>query len=174
MRKIEVADYNPLWPELFNSEHALLHSKLEGTAIGIHHIGSTAVPGLAAKPVIDILIEVTSLDNLDALNKVMESIGYEPRGENGISGRRYFLKGGDERTHHIHAFTAGDTNITRHLLFRDYLRSNKTIANEYAELKKRLAEKYNNDRQKYCDGKDCFVKRHEILALKKVKYPIFF
>ena len=167
MRKIKVVDYNPLWSELFDIECAVLQNKLDNVAIAIHHIGSTSVPGLAAKPVIDILIEATSLDDLDALNEVMEDIGYEPRGENGIAGRRYFLKGGDERTHHIHAFAAGDSNITRHLSFQDYLRANKTIANEYAELKMRLAEKCNHDSKKYCDGKDRFVKTHETLALQK-------
>lgn len=165
MRKIEIVDYNPLWSDLFNIECAVLHNKLEGVAIAIHHIGSTAVPGLAAKPIIDILVEVTSLDDLDALNEVMEGIGYKPKGEFGISGRRYFQKGGDERTHHIHAFAAGDPNIARHISFRDYLRSNQAIANEYAKLKIRVAENCDNNSQIYCEGKDSFVKKHEMLAL---------
>ncbi len=158
--------YNPLWPVFFNTEQSNLKDKLEGTATAVHHIGSTAVPGLAAKPIIDILVEVTSLEALDALNDKMVSIGYVPLGENGISGRRYFQKGGNERTHHIHAFAVGDPNITRHLMFRDYLRANQDIADEYADLKLRVAADCKNDSHKYCEDKDCFVKKHERLSLK--------
>lgn len=166
MRKIEVVDYNPAWPELFAKECYVLQKTLKGVAIAIHHIGSTAVLGLAAKPIIDILIEITNLDMLDRLNIDMESIGYKPKGEFGIAGRRYFQKGGNERTHHLHAFIAGDQNVARHLAFRDYLRANQVVSAEYAELKRSIALNCDNDSQKYCDGKDRFIKKHETLALK--------
>jgi GrpB-like predicted nucleotidyltransferase (UPF0157 family) len=103
----------------------------------IHHVGSTAVPGLAAKPIIDILIEVTGLEALDALHEDMKVIGYKPKGEFGIPGRRYYQKGGKQRTHQIHAFVTGDFNVTRHIAFRDYLRANSDVAREYGEVKKR-------------------------------------
>ena len=167
MRKIEVVDYNPMWPEIFAKEHDVLRITLDSVAVAIHHIGSTSVPGLAAKPIIDILVEVTSLDAIDALNQGMEDLGYKPKGEFGIVGRRFFQKGDDMRTHHIHAFITGDQNIARHLAFRDYLRANQVIANEYAELKRSIAQNCNNDSQKYCDDKDSFVKKHENLAVKQ-------
>jgi GrpB-like predicted nucleotidyltransferase (UPF0157 family) len=131
----------------------------------IHHIGSTAVPGLAAKPIIDILMEVTALEELDALNQRMESIGYTPKGEFGIPGRRYFQKGGDDRTHHLHAFARGDFNLARHLAFRDYLRGHPEVAREYGELKRAVAKTCENDIGRYCDGKDAFVKDIESIAI---------
>jgi len=166
MRKIQVVDYDPSWPECFKEESNLLRETLGDTAVAVHHIGSTAVPGLAAKPIIDILVEVTDLATLDARNPDMELIGYNPKGEFGIPGRRYFQKGGDNRTHQIHAFLAGDLNVSRHIAFRDYLRSNPGVAEEYGALKKRVAETCDDDIGKYCDGKDAFVKNHEETAVK--------
>jgi GrpB-like predicted nucleotidyltransferase (UPF0157 family) len=166
MRKIEVIDYDSSWPECFEIEKKLLLDTLGSVAVEVHHIGSTAVPGLAAKPIIDILIEVRDLAALDRLNGEMGSIGYKAKGEFGIPGRRYFQKGGDERTLQIHAFMHGDDNVMRHIAFRDYLRSNLVVAEEYAALKKRVAETCDNDIEKYCDGKDAFVKHHEEIAVK--------
>ena len=165
MRKLLVVDYDPAWPDLFRTESALLDHTFGGLAIGIHHIGSTAVPNLPAKPIIDILVEVTDLAALDALSDDMIAIGYTPEGEFGISGRRYFHKGGDERTHQIHAFASGDFNLKRHIAFRDYLRSKPTVARAYGELKKRNAITCNNDREKYCAGKNDFIKHYEAVAL---------
>ncbi len=159
MRIIEVIDYDPVWREKFEAERKMLGQILSDVAIKIHHIGSTAVPGLAAKPIIDILMEVTSLEALDRLNPQMISKGYEPRGEYGIAGRRYFIKGGEDRTHHIHAFARGDFNLVRHLAFRDYLRIHPRIAWEYGELKKKIAKNCRNNMERYCNGKDDFVKK---------------
>ena len=117
---------------MFEAEAGLVRSVLGNTAIAIHHIGSTAVAGLPAKPIIDMLFEVAVLQQLDGFNNTMVGIGYEPMGEFGIPGRRYFRKGGDNRIHQIHAFASGDFNLTRHLAFRDYLRTNPAAAAEYA------------------------------------------
>lgn len=167
MRNIVVVEYDASWPGLFEAERELLKRALGDVAVDIHHIGSTAVAGLAAKPVIDILVEVTAVDVLDGLSSEMEAIGYEPKGEFGIPGRRYFRKGGDKRTHQVHAFTRGDFNVTRHIAFRDYLRANPEIAREYGELKRSLAETCDNDLGHYCDGKDAYVKRIEAIAVKE-------
>jgi len=167
LRIVEVVEYDPSWPALFDAECTLLRHTLEGVAIAIHHIGSTAVPGLAAKPIIDMLMEVTDLQALDALSDRMMSIGYIPRGEYGIPGRRYFQKGGDNRTHHLHAFAAGDSNLLRHLAFRDYLRAHPEASADYGKLKKALANVCENDLERYCDGKDAFVKRLEAMAVKE-------
>lgn len=92
-RKMEVQDYNPEWEREYLLEKNRLQHVLKEVAIKIHHIGSTAIPGIKAKPIIDILIEVTSIDELDELTKEMKELGYEAKGENGIKGRRYFQKG---------------------------------------------------------------------------------
>lgn len=168
MRKIEIVNYDHSWPQLFETEQDLLQQTLGDVCIKIFHIGSTAVPELAAKPIIDILIEVTDVEVLDELNVEMESIGYNPKGEFGIPGRRYFQKGDDNRSHHIHAFTHGDPNVMRYIAFRDYLRTHPKVAREYGELKRNVADACENDAGKYCDGKDRFVKRIEAIAMKAI------
>jgi GrpB-like predicted nucleotidyltransferase (UPF0157 family) len=100
MRTIEVVAYDPSWPGVFEIEREVLSRVLGELAVEIHHIGSTAVPGLVAKPIIDILVEVHDMAALDRLNPAMEAIGYDCMGEYGIPGRRYYRKGGDHRTHH--------------------------------------------------------------------------
>ncbi|WP_233090623.1 GrpB family protein [Vibrio sp. IB15] len=107
-RVIEVVDYRPSWADDFSDEKVLLESVLNSVnVVAIHHIGSTSVKGLCAKPIIDILLEVKSLEELDKNNNLMESLGYEVKGEFGIAGRRYFQKGGIQRSHQVHAFLVG-------------------------------------------------------------------
>ena len=129
--------YTDTWVQRYALEREQICAALQEAILAIEHVGSTAVPGLSAKPIIDILIEVSDLAAIDALNGDMETVGYEPKGEFGIPGRRYFQKGGDERTHHVHAFVSGDSNVTRHIAFSDYLRANPAVSKEYADLKKR-------------------------------------
>lgn len=167
MKIVEVVDYDPVWPALFDSECRLLHDALGHVVVAIDHVGSTAVPGLAAKPIIDILMEVTDLEAFDSVDQHMMSIGYTPKGEFGIPGRRYFQKGGDARTHHLHAFQSGDFNLIRHLAFRDYLRAHPDAARQYSELKRAVAAACGNDLGRYCDGKDAYVKRLETIAVKE-------
>ena len=164
---VVVAEYDPAWPQEFEREAALLSRVFGANLAAIHHIGSTAVPGLAAKPIVDIMPVVCDLEAVDAHRADFEALGYEYLDEFGIPGRRYMRKGGDERTHQVHVFKAGDeVNITRHLAFRDYLKTHPEVKNEYAVLKLRLAEKYLYDIDAYCDGKDAFVKKYELEALK--------
>ncbi len=125
----------------------------------LHHIGSTAVPGLQAKPIIDMLAEVRDIEKIDSLNSDMIAAGYTPKGEYGIPGRRYFFKGSEEKhSHHLHAFQSGNTEVTRHLLFRDYLRSHPEEARAYASLKESLVARFPNDIDVYMQGKDAFIK----------------
>lgn len=162
---IIVTEYNPAWLQMFEQEAVAIKQILGENCIAIYHIGSTSVPGLAAKPIIDIMPVVKSLTNVDKVSKQFESIGYEYMGQFGIAGRRYLRKGGDERTHQIHIFAQGDNlNINRHLAFRDYLRTHEDVRNAYAELKIRLAQKYPYDIDGYCDGKENFVKEIESKA----------
>ncbi|MEM9722884.1 MAG: GrpB family protein [Bacteroidota bacterium] len=162
---VKVVPYNPHWPASFEVEALELKQILGKNLEKVHHIGSTAVPDLMAKPIIDIMLEVSDLDALDAKNTEMEVFGYEVLGEYGIPRRRYFRKGGDNRTHQIHAFPSGDIHVTRHVAFREYLIAHEDIAREYGKLKLEIAQQCNNDIEKYCDGKDPFVELHEKKAL---------
>lgn len=162
---VEVVSHNPSWSAQFEVEAALLREILQDIVLEIHHIGSTSVPGLPAKPIIDMMPEVTSLEALDATTKQLEALGYEAMGAYGIPGRRYFRKGGNHRTHHVHAFLAGDPNVRRHLAFRDYLRAHPPVAREYGLVKAQAARLSNNNIEDYCDAKDPFIKLHEPKAL---------
>ena len=163
---ITVANYNPEWPSKYVQERACITEILKDNCISIYHIGSTSVPGLAAKPIIDIMAVVRSLERVDAVAEKFSDLGYEYLGEFGITGRRYLRKGGDERTHQIHIFQADDWhNIGRHLAFRDYMRTHEKERNEYAKIKKDLAQKFPYDIDGYCDGKENFVRVMEERAL---------
>lgn len=165
MRKIAVVAYDDNWPALFATEYALLQPVLGDVMAQIHHIGSTSVPGLAAKPVIDILLEVNDLNALDSLNPAMANVGYTARGENGIPGRRYFTKGGKARSHQIHAFATGDAQLEKHLAFRDYLRTTPEAAAAYAQIKREAARASDHDSQPYYALKEDFIAHHLRLAL---------
>ena len=163
---VTVIEYDPAWPLEFEREASRIRGALGENCLEVYHIGSTAVPGLAAKPIIDIMPVVYSLEAVDALSAGFEALGYEYLGEFGIPGRRYMRRGGDERTHQVHVFSVLDTaNITRHLAFRDYLCAHPDVCAEYAALKRALAGKYPFDIGAYCDGKEEFVKKHEAAAL---------
>lgn len=160
-------DYNPDWPNMFQQEAERWANILEELLVASHHIGSTSVPGLAAKPIIDIILEVTSLKVLEQKQREVKALGYNCKGENGIPGRLYFQRGGAERTHHVHAYLNRDSNIKRHLVFRDYLRNHIDIAKQYAELKRDAANLCNGEPEIYCQMKDSFVHKHERIALKQ-------
>ena len=167
MRKIAVVPYDEKWPQLFEAESLLIKTVLGGVAENVHHIGSTSVPGLSAKPVIDILLEVSDISALD--NSAMTRVGYIARGENGITGRQYFIKGGDRRSHQVHAFAVGDIQVLRHLAFRDYLIKNKDIAEEYADIKREATVICQNDARRYSALKEKFIEHHLQLALNDLE-----
>lgn len=162
---ITVEVYNPDWPRQFEEEAEGWRNILGDSFRAIHHVGSTAVPGLMAKPIIDILLEVEDLALLDTKSKEIEDLDYEIKGEYGIPGRRYFRKGKLKRTHHVHAFEIGDPNISRHLAFRDYLIAHPGIAQEYGILKRQIAEWVGDDRRAYSAAKNDFVQEQEVRAL---------
>ncbi len=156
-RKIEVVEYDPMWPDAFELEATKVKEALGKNCIEIYHIGSTSVPGLSAKPIIDMLCVVRDIQEVDHAVEAMESLGYEAKGESGMAFRRFFQKGKDVRTHHIHVYQQGDPEIDRYLKFRDWMRSHPTDAKNYAQLKVELAAKFPNDILSYCNGKDLFV-----------------
>lgn len=165
-RTIKVVSYDASWEKLFRSESSLIRSVLTEGLVDIHHIGSTSVPGLSAKPIIDIMPEVLDLEILDRFDHVMEDLGYIVKGEFGIPGRRFYLKGLVDRTHHVHAFESGSEGMIRHLAVRDYLRLHPTEASTYAELKIRLAAEFPHDNDGYCEGKHEFMQELEKRALQ--------
>ncbi|MEQ9867567.1 GrpB family protein [Pectobacterium aroidearum] len=163
-RTITVVDYDPQWATNYATAARELTQALGEVVVNVHHIGSTAVLGLSAKPLIDMLLEVVSLSALDSFDHVMVDLGYRPRGENGIAGRRYYTKGGDVRTHHLHAFVVGDGHIQRHLAFRDYLRANPAVCAEYTAIKRAAALACDDDAAVYSQLKNDFIATHEALA----------
>jgi GrpB-like predicted nucleotidyltransferase (UPF0157 family) len=166
--KVEVVPHDPAWREDFEAESQQIASAMGENIITIHHIGSTAIPGIYAKPIIDFLIEVKDIAKTDEQSAVMEAIGYEAMGEFGLPGRRYFRKNRSPgiRTHNIHTYEVGSPEITRHLAFRDYMIAHPEAAQQYSELKRELAKKYPQDIEGYMDGKDGFVKTMEKKALE--------
>jgi GrpB-like predicted nucleotidyltransferase (UPF0157 family) len=159
-RKVEVVPHNPNWHSAFETESKQIAVALGDNAIAIHHIGSTSIATIHAKPIIDILVEVRSIDQVEGHNPAMQALGYECMGEFGIKDRRFFRKDNAAgiRTHHIHTFEINSAQIERHLAFRDYLNTHPEAAWEYSQLKQELAQKYPNDLQGYMDGKDGFIK----------------
>ena len=159
-RKIEVVPYDPLWPTIYLNEIDRISPLTQDVITTFYHIGSTAVPGLDAKPTIDILAVATSLITLDGKNDAMCSLGYQIKGENGIPGRRYYRKlSGEDHLFHIHAFEAGNPEIMRHLNFRDYLRRNEKVRDAYGQLKRKLAQKFPYDSPSYTAGKSEFIQK---------------
>jgi len=158
--KVVVEPHNTRWAAMFNRASTEIHQALGPNVTTVHHIGSTAIPTIYAKPIIDILVEVASIAVVDAHSRAMEALGYEAMGEFGIPGRRYFRRDDDRgvRTHHAHTFEAGSLEIDRHLAFRDFLLENPTWAQQYSELKRRLVEAHPDDIQAYMDGKDAYIK----------------
>ena len=166
--KVEVVAYNPNWKKNFALESSQIAKALGKNVVFIHHIGSTAIPNIYAKPIIDFLVEVRDIDRVNEKNAAMEVLGYEALGEFGLVGRRYFRKENPPgiRTHHVHTFQVGSPEIERHLAFRDYLIAHPEDAQKYGELKLELAQKYPEDIEGYMDGKDEFVKEVEKKAIQ--------
>ena len=150
----------------FLTESHLVSSALGENVIAIHHIGSTSIPNILAKPIIDMLVEVEDIRNVDTRSKEMESLNYEVMGEFGIEGRRYFRKDDADgvRTHQIHVFQRGSDHLRRHIAFRDYLIAHPDEAKTYSNLKRELVQKYNGDGESYIEGKDDFIKKIDQLA----------
>src|SRR3989338_10555629 len=153
-KNIEVVPYSPEWPEMFASEAELIKQALGNNCITIHHIGSASVPGLSAKPIIDILPVVRDIQEVDKATKAMESLGYEAKGEYGMAFRRYFQDRKSVRTHHEYLYQEADPEISRYLKFRDWMRSHASDAENYGQLKLELAKKFPHDILQYCNGKD--------------------
>ncbi len=160
-------DYSPEWLAEFRREAERLKRLLGAELMTVHHIGSTSVPGLAAKPIIDLLPLVRSLAYIDDHTPRLEAAGYRAWGEYGLPGRRYFTKDrGAYRTHNIHIYQTGNPDVERHLAFCAYLRHHDQARWEYEALKRDVYARHPSDIGAYNDGKDAWIKQIEPIALE--------
>jgi len=163
MRKIVVEDYNPQWAKDFKALEEVFSKHLEGIKCDIEHVGSTAVEGLAAKPIVDIDIVVYNREDVTEVIKRLETIGYKHMGQMGIKGREAFKPVSEKvpftaekrcfREHHLYCIPAGEESLENHLRLRDFLREHPEAVEEYSTVKKHLAEKYPNDIDAYIEEK---------------------
>ena len=160
LKPIVIEPYNPEWAQNFEYMRSYLIKHLSDLAVAVHHVGSTSVTGLAAKPIIDIDIEIASYDLFPQVCEKLADAGWRHEGDYGIVGREVFkpVKQLDFMAHHLYVCLPDSMELNRHLSFRDYLRGDKAAADEYGKLKQLLAERYGNDIDAYIDGKSAFIK----------------
>ncbi|MFF2375094.1 GrpB family protein [Streptomyces xiamenensis] len=154
---IEIVPYDPAWPAMFARRGPALRAALGDAAARIDHIGSTSVPGLAAKPVIDIQISVASLEPADAFLSPLTGRGFIYRADNPERTKRYFREPPGQHRTHVHVRQLGSFSQQFPLLFRDYLRCHPAAATEYAAAKRHCAARFRSDRPGYVQAKDAFV-----------------
>lgn len=160
---VEIVAFNPLWKQQFLAEREVVCSAFGAGLVSLHHIGSTAIEGAHAKPVIDILAVACSIEAIDVASPALAALGYRAMGSYGIEGRRYFRKDdcSGRRTHQLHGYAATSSEIERHLAFRDYLNAHPAKALAYSELKQRLVA----EDEDYVAGKAPFVQAIQADAL---------
>lgn len=154
--QLQLSPYEPNWSRLFLAEKEQMLVCLGNHILNVQHIGSTSIPGMPAKPILDIGVAVTNFEEAAVCVPLLEQLGYSYKGENGIARRHYFVKG-NPRTHHLHMLEVTSADWKHHLLFRDYLRSNPKVAQAYADLKQTLALQFANNRDAYQVGKESFI-----------------
>ena len=158
METVIVVDYDPRWPLVFEELRAPIARVLDGLAQTIEHVGSTSVPGLAAKPIIDMDVIVPNVDCVPTVIDRLATIGYDHRGDLGIVGREAFRAPDELPDHHLYVCVRGCLALNNHLGVRDYLRSNPAAVAEYARLKRELADAHTRDIDGYIEGKSAFLR----------------
>jgi GrpB-like predicted nucleotidyltransferase (UPF0157 family) len=156
-RSITVVDYDPAWSTQFETLQSLILSAVGDIAVAVEHVGSTSVPGLAAKPIIDIDVVVASAADVSVAIERLAVIGYKHRGNLGVEGREACKSPPGPPTRNLYVCVQGGTALRNHLTVRDYLRNNADSAAEYGRLKKQLAARFPTDIDKYIDGKTDFI-----------------
>lgn len=164
---VHLAEQTPAWSETFERERLRLRQALGDILIDVHHIGSTAIPNIRAKPVVDLMPIVSDLRNLDAARIAVETLGYEWWGEYGIQDRRFctLTDTAGQRIVHAHFFAHGSSAVEGHLAFRNYLRAQPNIAKEYEAIKRRAADTSPNDSNEYSQRKSAWILATEAKAL---------
>ena len=154
---IVIVGYDPAWPQEFARLRDRAQDALGDLALSIEHVGSTAVPGLAAKPVIDMVVVIASDDDLKEAIRRLEAMGYQARGELGVPGREAFTWPEGERRHHLYVSPSTSDELRAQVRFRDMLLADPELARRYETLKRDLAERYRDDRPAYTDAKTEFI-----------------
>ncbi|KRF03362.1 hypothetical protein ASG89_23255 [Paenibacillus sp. Soil766] len=154
-----IRDYDPSWVQLFQQLRAFVIPVLSDFVVTIEHVGSTSVPGLAAKPIVDIDVVVSTHSDVLKAIQGLASLGYVHEGDLGVTGREAFIPPSNVIWHHLYVCTMDNTEYKRHILFRDYLRVHPEDAKQYGDLKLELARLYQNDRFAYSNAKGDFVKK---------------
>ncbi len=157
MKKVQVHPYNPDWALQFQALHQRLWPAVSHLASSIEHVGSTAVPGLPAKPILDVDIVIPTRDSLPAITAALASLGYQHRGNQGIPDRDAYRLDEPIRTQHLYVCPAGSLPLHNHLVLRDHLRANDTDRDAYAQLKQALAMQFPTDIDSYIAGKTSFI-----------------
>jgi GrpB-like predicted nucleotidyltransferase (UPF0157 family) len=171
---VRVVPYQREWAALFAREAALLRTLLGASALAFEHIGSTAIEGMDAKPIIDLMVAVESLNAAEVWIPELEAVGYEFRPDTGVPDRLFFAKGPRRlRTHHLSLAEPTSEFYVQKLLFRDFLRRHADAREEYRALKGRLSRAHPEDRAAYTEGKRAFVERVLSLAAAEAQggYP---
>jgi len=157
-KKVVLSPYNFEWKKIYEKEKALLFSVLGNQALDIQHVGSTSVPGVKSKPIIDIAFAVKRTKDIEKIIKIMKKLGYEYKHEAGVRGRHFFAKGSEKnRTHYVHMVKFGGKQWRNLIYFREYLLGNKERIREYNELKENLAKEYKDNRDTYTKKKSIFI-----------------
>ncbi len=152
-----VVDYDPAWPRLFEGLRDRVVAALGDLVVAVEHVGSTAVPGLPAKPIVDLDVVILTAAELPAAIERLATLGYVHRGDLGIPGREAFSRPLDTPPHHLYVCAWDSAELRRHLLFRDYLRTDPEDARAYGALKRQLAARFRDDREAYTEAKSAFV-----------------
>ncbi|WP_305488254.1 GrpB family protein [Brevundimonas sp.] len=159
-RPVTLVPHDPAWAARAEGLIAAIDAAVPGVFGAVHHMGSTAIPGLAAKPVIDLLAEVEALETVEGARGALAGLGWRWRGENGLAGRRYFTRDDPEtgtRAAHLHVYASGDPAIAWHLAFRDRLRAEPATADAYAREKTRCAALHPDDSAAYAACKKAWT-----------------
>ena len=157
MRTIKVIDYDPVWPCIFEEVRAAVWEVLKDFAVAVEHVGSTSVPGLAAKPILDIDVIVAAQTDVQRAIEQLGTLGYEHRGDLGVTGREALRHPPSMTYHHLYVCREGVTPLQNHLALRDYLRTHPENVVMYGTLKKRLAQQFPHDIDSYIAGKTDFI-----------------
>ncbi len=165
---IIIEDYDPHWPERFELLRARIASTLGPLARAIEHVGSTSVPGLAAKPIVDIDVLLHTTADLPEAIARLATLGYQHQGDLGVPGREAFRTPSNSIPHHLYIHRPDSTEYVRHIIFRDQLRANREDAQSYEALKRSLAKQYRDNREAYSQSKTEFV---EAILRRSVPHP---
>ncbi len=168
-KKLKIVDHEPEWHTVFQDLKEIYLKHLDDLIVDVEHVGSTAIPGLCAKPCLDIDLVIEDYSDFQAVIDGLSDLGYRHQGDLGISGREAFKRidnkvpwdstESKKMDHHLYVCPKGSDELKRHIAFRDHLKENPELKEEYGKLKKRLVSKYRRDRQAYTEAKTKFIER---------------